>query len=266
MTYKSKAMLVVLSAFAMLAAGCASVTDAVIGGAVSGLSRAAAERAENAVYKRLAPKEQLPPPATPGWNQFMALQAQIVFAYSFAPGGLWISRTGYEPGEYTIFEMTQSDDESAVRIERAFLTREDNGNEWWRVSWNEGEDSWVYEGLVSPEQGELLRLRARDADGNEGEVPVSGETIYMEPTDVSDESIEGATVGQESLTTPAGTFQTDHVEYLATTGEGTIDWWITDQVPGGVVQYQLADQQEGVLWTNTLVERGDNATTELGSF
>jgi len=250
-----------------LLVGCASMTDAVIGGAVSGMSRAVSERAANAVYKKMAPKEKLPPPATPGWNQFMALQAQIVFAYSFSPGGLWISRTGYQPGQYAKFRWTDEEDGSDVLIERAYLKQEDTGNQWWRVSWTEGEDAWVYEALINPSEGDLLRLRAKDADGNEGEVPVQeGTTIFTEPSQPSEESIEGATVGQETVTTPAGTFQTDHVQYMAATGEGNIDWWISEQVPGGVVKYQLTDKEEGTLWTNTLIEDGSNATTVLQSY
>ncbi len=259
------AISVMLLLAGMIFSGCATVTDSLVGGAVEGLSRAVSERAANAVYSRLAPKEKLPPPATPGWNQFMAIQAQIVFTYSFSPGGLWVSTTGYEPGEYTKFTMEQSDEEPVV-IERALLKRTDDGNEWWRVSWSEGEESWVYEGLVNPSDGRLLRLRAKDAEGNEGEVPVSDQTIYSEPSEISEESIEGATVGQESISTPAGTYNTDHVEYMSTTGEGTLDWWITEQVPGGVVKYQLTDAKEGVVWTSTITATGSDATSVLGSF
>ncbi|MEJ2051786.1 MAG: hypothetical protein P8Y60_18495, partial [Calditrichota bacterium] len=211
-----------------LLVGCASMTDAVIGGAVSGMSRAVSERAANAVYKKMAPKEKLPPPKTPGWNQFMTMQAQIVFAYAFAPGGLWISRTGYQPGQYAKFQWKDNENDSGVQIERAYLKKEDTGNQWWRVSWTEGEDAWVYEGLINPSEGELLRLRAKDADGNMGEVPVQeGTAVFTEPSEPSEESIEGATIGKENITTPAGTFNTDHVRYMAATGEGNIDWWIT---------------------------------------
>ncbi len=251
---------------AILMAGCASVTDAVVGGAVEGLSRAASERAANAVYKTLAPKEKLPAPATPGWNQFMAVQAQVIFGYAFAPGGVWVSQTGYQQGEYTQFELVQSDDDSRIVLERALLTQLDNGNQWWRVAWSEGEESWIYEGLISASENALLRLRAQDADGNQGEVPVSGQTIYMEPAELSRESIDGATVGVESISTPAGTFSVDHVRYMPATGEGTLDWWLTNQVPGGVAKYQLSDADDGVVWTSTLIEKGNDATTVLDSF
>src|SRR6056297_359114 len=68
-------------AMLILMSSCSTVANAVVGGAVRGVGRAASERAANAVYKKLAPKEKLPAPATPGWNQFMVAQAQIVFGY-----------------------------------------------------------------------------------------------------------------------------------------------------------------------------------------
>lgn len=246
--------------------GCSTVTHAVVGGAASGLGRAVSEQAEQAMYKRMAPKEQLPPPRTPGWGNFMAMQAQIMFSYSFSIGGLWIGQTGYKPGEWTKFELVEADENTPIVLERAFLKREDNGNEWWRVSWFEDEESWIYEAQFSPTEGRLLRLRGKDADGNEGEIPITGETIYVPPTEVTDESIQGATVGKETITTPAGTFDTDHVVYLATNVEGNIEWWTTDKVPGGVVKYLLKDKEEGVVWTSTLKAKGKDATTVLGSF
>ena len=246
--------------------GCSIVANRLVDGAVSGLGRAASEHAEQAVYRKLAPKEKLPPPSTPGWGQFMSLQAQIVFSYSFSAGGLWLGQTGYEPGEWTKFEIVQADDDTPVILERAFLKKEDNANEWWRVSWSEEDESWIYEALLSPSDGRLLRLRAKDAKGNEGEIPVTGQTIYIPPAEVTEESIEGATVGKENVTVPAGTFNTDHVVYLATTGEGKVEWWITNTVPGGVVKYLLSGKDEGVVWTSNLKAKGEGATTVLGSF
>lgn len=257
-------LLIGLAAVFMLSS-CSRVANAVVDGAVGGLSRAASERAANAVYKKMAPKEKLPPPATPGWNQFMAVQAQVVFNYAFAPGGLWISRQEYQPGEFTKFKMSDNGEESEVIIEKAFLKKLENGNEWWRASWKDGEDTWIYEALLSPSESSLLRLRAKDAEGNEGEVPVTQQNIYMEPTELTEESIEGAKVGEETISTPVGSFNTDHIRYVAG-GGGTLDWWLTPQVPGGVAKYQMVDENEETAWIVTLVEKGDNATTILESF
>jgi hypothetical protein len=53
---------------------------------------------------------------------------------------------------------------------------------------------------------------------------------------------------------------------MAASGEGNMDWWITRQVPGGVVKYQMNDRSEGVVWTSTLIEKGTNAGTQLSSY
>ena len=260
-------LFLVIIFISLIIAGCSSFTGAILGGVESGVSRAAEERVEQALYSRLAPKEQTPPPKTSNWNQFMVTQAQIVFSYSFSAGGLWVGSVGYEPGEWTKFELKPEGD-SPVIMEKAFLKRLDNGNEWWRVSWSDKDVAWVYEALISPKEEKLLRLRAKDADGNEGEIPVTADTptIYNAPAELTEESIEGATVSKETITTPAGTFSTNHVVYLAATGEGEIEWWATNEVPGGIVKYLLRDKEEGVIWNSTLQDKGKEATTILGSY
>jgi len=249
----------------VVAVSCSTVSTAVIGGVQKGVGKAVEERVEQAVYKKLAPKEKLPPPASPQWGQFMALQAQVVFSYTFSAGGYWVGGTGYKPGEYTKFDWI---DEGGTKVilERAFLKKLDDGNEWWRVSWSDEEGNWIYEALLSPSEERMVRLRARDADGNEGEIPLTEEAIYVPPVKVSDESIKGATVGRETVETPAGKFTTDHVVFVAATGEGKVEWWITDSVPGGVVKYLARDNEQKTVWTSILREFGKNAETVLSSY
>lgn len=241
-------------------------TSGVVSGVGNGVGRAASERAEQAAYGRLAPKSQLPAVKTPGWNQFMALHAQIIFSYSFSAGGFWLGTTPYQPGEWTKFEF-KSEEDPAVIIEKAFLKKTDDGREWWRVSWSDSEETWIYEALLTTD-GELLRLRAKDANGNEGEIPVTegSGVIYVPPAELTKESIQGASTGKEDVKTPAGTFNADHIMYMATGGEGQVEFWTTDKVPGGAAKYQITDKEEGAVWTCTLKEMGKDATTILKSF
>jgi hypothetical protein len=235
-------------------------------GGRTGLEDAMYEQAEEGVYRMLAPKEEVPEPSSPRWGQFMAMQAQTVFSYTFSAGGMWMGESVYETGEHTKFELKPREDEPVV-MERAFLKQLDNGNQWWRAAWYDEENTYIYEGLLSPAEQRLLRLRARDPDGNEGEVPVSGNMIYMPPAEVGPESIEGATVGSEKVTTPAGTFQTDHVKFMSMAGGGETEWWITEEVPGGVVKYLYREEgAKGIAWTATLIETGDDAKTILKSY
>jgi hypothetical protein len=112
----------------------------------------------------------------------------------------------------------------------------------------------------------MVRLRAKDPEGNVDEVPVTEDQyVYVAPAEPTEESIEGATVGEERITTPAGTFDTKHVVYSSQTEEGRVEWWINDEVPGGVVKY-MATEEDEELWTSTLIRTGSDATTELDSF
>ncbi len=245
---------------------CSSLTESVIGGAKRGAGQAVEERVAAALYSKLAPKEQTPAPGSTQWGPFMATQAQIIFSYTFTAGGYWLGEEAYKEGEYTKFKWQPTDDEPVI-MEKAFLKRLDDGNEWWRVSWadNDG-DTWIYEALLSPTEEKMIRLRARDVDGNEGEVPLTEESVYVPPAAVSDESIKGATVGREEVKTPAGTFTADHVVFMSSAGEGNIEWWITDKVPGGVVKYIATDNEKKEVWESILTEAGSNAKTILKSY
>jgi hypothetical protein len=250
----------------LLMSACSTVTDAVMGGTERAVGRAVEERVAQAVYARIAPAGDLPPYGGAQWNIFMVSQAQIIFAYSFSAGGYWVGQNEFEPGDYTVFEWTDQESESPVELEKALLKITDDGQQWWRVSWKDEEESWVYEGLLDPEEERMVRLRAKDPEGNVDEVPVTeDQSVYMAPAEPTSESIQGATVGEERITTPAGTFDTEHVVYSSQTEEGRVHWWITDEVPGGVVKYQATEESEE-LWTSTLIRTGSDATTELDSF
>lgn len=205
-----------------------------------------------------------PAAGSAAWNQAMTMQAQIAFTYAFSAGGLWVGEAGYKPGEYTKFRW-EAKGEDSVTMERAFLKKLDDGKEWWRVAWSDEEDTWLWEALLDPESGRVLRMRARDPDGETGEIPVTGDAIYTPPAELTKESVQGATVGSEKVDTPAGAFQARHVVYSAA-GGGKIEWWMTDRVPGGVVKYLFDDGQGRSDWTSSLAEHGKDAKTILGVY
>ena len=262
-------ILLITIAFAVALSGCYSLGDAVFGGLSSGVRKGVSEGTEQQVEQEVAPQTQpsqsKAPPMGPQWNQFMVTQAQMAFNYAFSAGGLWAGQRGYEPGEYTKFRWTMEGDDPLV-MERAYLKELDDGKQWWRVTWEDSEGSWIWEALLDPATSQMVRMRARDADGNEGEVPVSGQAVFMAPAELTQESVQGATVGTKRITVPAGTFKTDHVVYMAATGEGQSEFWLDPQIPGGVVKYLISRKAEGALWSSELVEYGGNADTILKSY
>jgi hypothetical protein len=256
---------------AVALSGC-MLGDAVMGGVSSGVRKGVSSGVEQKVEQEVAPQTQQTqpsqakaPPMGPQWNQFMVMQAQMAFNYAFSAGGLWAGQKDYKPGEYTKFRWTMEGNDP-ITMERAYLKEQDDGKQWWRVSWEDSEGAWIWEALIDPDTSQMVRMRARDADGNEGEVPVSGEAVYMAPAELTEESVQGATVGKEKVTVPAGTFQTDHVVYMAATGEGQVEFWLAPQIPGGVVKYLISQKGEGTVWTSDLVEYGKKATTILNSY
>ncbi len=205
------------------------------------------------------------PSSGPQWNQLMITQAQMAFGFAFSAGGMWAGQVGYKPGEFTKFRWTVEGEDS-IELERAYLKELENGKQWWRVSWKDSEGLWVWESLIDTQNSQMLRMRARDIDGNEGEVPVSGETVYMPATELTRESVQGATVDKGKVDVPAGRFQADHVVYLAGSDGGQIEFWLAPQIPGGVVKYQISQKGEGVLWTSVLSDFGKKAETVLNSY
>lgn len=248
-------------------AGCFVVEETVRTGA-STAGATVGERIGAAVGQQIASAADLPPAGTGQWNQFMVVQAQVLFSYGFSPGGMWPEEATYEEGEWVRFQYEAADDGEAGlnTLERARLTTTEDGNEWWRIQATNEEDTWIYEALIDMEQEEVLRLRSKDPEGNVGEVPVTERTVYHAPQRLTEESIEGATVGQEDVDTPAGRFTTRRVEYTGGAGGGTVTWFLSDEVPGSVVRYRTQEADADEAWIGTLVDYGSDATTVLDSY
>jgi hypothetical protein len=247
-------------------AGC-SVAEQAARTTVGSASEAAGEQVGKAIGQQIASSANLPNAGTAQWNQFMVSQAQVLFNYAFAANGMWPAEANYEAGEWVQYEMRADGEGQAAlqTLERAFLKTTEDGQEWWRVKAQQEGDTWIYEALLDPEQGEVVRLRSKDPEGNVGEVPVTERTVYQEPQQLTEESVEGATVGEESVDTPAGTFAARKVQFQGGMGGGTTTWYLSEEVPGHVVQYRVQGSQ-GEAWISTLADYGSDATTTLDSY
>jgi len=241
---------------------CSVIMDYIIGGAVSGAGKAAGEHAEKAVYENLAPEEKVPAPNSPGWGNFMAVQAQVIFTYTFNTGMQMPAEETYEAGEWTQYEITG---EEVSTLKRALLKTTEEGDQWWQFSWSSDESTWLYEGLLDSETGKMLRLRGKDPDGNVGEIPVSETAVNQSTGGLTEESLEGARVGSEDITIPAGSFTAEKYEFMGGMGGDSVQMWLADEVPGQMVQYRVMSDGEQ-SWKSVLTDYGTGATTELDSF
>jgi len=272
MRVSSKAM--AYGALALSLAGCSTVSSAIggaIGGVNSGVSTAAGNAAAGAVAGN-APAPQPGAPGAPGMGagaytpQMMMYTANIMFAIGFNSGGYWVPGADLTPGQSVTFEFAEHD--HTRRMERAFLTQLPDGKTWYRVKWYSvgGQaDTVTFEAMFSADKSQVLRMRGKAPGQQAGEIPVQQNQgfSWREPTTLTQESLDGATVGTESVTTPAGTFSAKHIRYNMM-GGGTYEWWMATGVPGGVVKYIVGYGSN--TYAQTLVAIANNATTELGSY
>lgn len=199
-----------------------------------------------------------------------------LFAVQYLSGATMFEKD-YAPGDWTKWRITTDDDGDVQETERAFIGRPTDGGEWWRMrtitKHEDGADTVTLEALFKPEPGNeylqrLVRMRAKlpgNPEAQEMIVPQQWTTWNMmgaftgKPTP---ESIEGATVGTESVTTPAGTFSAKHVRFGQ--GGGTLDWWLSDATSGGWIKFSAIDNDKKPQYTMELIGKGTGAKSELG--
>lgn len=180
---------------------------------------------------------------TPEMTQAYAMG---VFAAVYYNGGYCWEGKPYQPGDYTQWEGTHT--VQGDWFEKAFLKREANKQEWWRVRVIENHDGKpeeaVFEALFSApnKSGEqkILRMRAKLPNQTQGaEVPITAKNqdswVLRPSSRLTPASVAGATVGNEQVNVPAGFFKCRHVRFAS--GNGQVDWWLSDAAPGGLVKY-----------------------------
>ena len=249
-------------------AGCSSVIDQAIQSAGRTAGRTVGEAAGRAVGERIVRTY------TP---QFASMYASYMFTYAFTPGGYWIEPTPYRPGDYTKWRFVEDSQPNGSWLEKAFLKKTEEGQEWWRVTMYDAdsEDTVVLEALFDAERTTVLRLRSQFPGEEISEMPVEqGTMVYSRPVTLTPESLQGATVETGSVTVPGGTFTARHVRFGDASTGGTVEWWLVENVPGGVVKYGNSsrtqqEEVEGLSDSNfflDLTEKGSGATTQLNSY
>ena len=260
-------------------AGCGSVVSSAIDTAArrtgEGIGNAVGNRAGAAMNARLAAM----------WGpQMTQFYTGYLFSLAFHSGSYAPAGDLYDQGEWTKWRIVQTGQEGPPpEFERAFLRREADGSEWWRVRYvvmgddgngNMVPDTILLEGKFSPDRSQLVRLRGKmPGDAQANEMPVEENTYgYVEPTALTDESLAGATVGTETVSVPAGSFSARHIRY-GNLGGGTLEWWLNDGVPGEMVKYTTTSAQETTSdgetpdpynYTVELVAHGSGATSATG--
>lgn len=258
---------VLYGAVALSFAGCTTIRSA-MSGATSGAANVAGNAAGNAIARHFIGPTVPGAPAGAMGPQMMTYYANWMFTLAFNSGGYWLPGMDLRPGQSVTFEFASNG--NTQRMQRGYLKTMPDGKQWWRVEWysttTDKPDSVIFEALFSADRSQLLRMRGKTSGQEAGEVPVEQNSgiSWQQPTYLTQESLDAATVGTESVTTPAGTFTAKHIRY-AMMGGGNYEWWEAGNVPGGVVKYVVS--YGGDAYTQTLVAMSNSDTTSvLGSF
>jgi len=227
------------------AAACLSLTAC---SAVDTIDKAVDSATNAAVYGMTGKRSTAQPPANGGAPSPRALHAytMAIFQAVFYQGGYQMAVSDFDVGDYVQWQAKGYGDEGQW-FEKDLLKRLDDGKEWWRVTAHTGKGKTVImEALLSPaDKGvgrKIRRLRVKWPDEEPREVPISeGESARWaleNPRTLTPESYKGLKVGVENVQVPAGSFTADHLSTGAPGQTGTMHWWVTDQVPGGIVKFE----------------------------
>lgn len=198
------------------------------------------------------------PPASAMHSYSMAL-----FQHLFYQGGYNVTQEPFEPGEYVQWEASGM--EQAQWFEKALLKRRDDGSEWWRVAAHSEDGTLILEALFGPAADDgsrkVRRMRVQYPDESPQEVPVSEQDsdqwmLHGHRT-LTEESYQGLKVGTEDIQVPSGSYTADHLRTSHPGRGGTVHWWISDRVPGGIVKYKW--EAEGDHHALSLKDFGSDA-------
>ena len=218
--------------------------------------------------------------AMPGQWTADASWAYVNYMFVMLYGaGANVVDTPYAPGQWTRWHIQAEDQEDRQMIERAFLGSTPDGGEWWRLksitTSREGNrevaDTIVFEGLFKPVADgtqQVVRMRRKmpgDREPSEMLIPQDRSKVNtwgMFESRPTPESLEGATMGTETIRTPAGSFTAKRVRFGNPGGQR--EWWTSNQVPGGWVKYRVTESEGGEEFVMELVAHGTGAKSELG--
>lgn len=175
--------------------------------------------------------------------------AMGMFNLMFYNGGYYLETGGYDVGEWSTWNS--SGVQEADWFQRALLKEHSNGNQWWRVETHSTDESTGEEQVVlmealfsAPDSSggrRVLRMRSQlPGETEPREVPITEDDsrswYFGNTRRLTEESMQGMTVGEEEVEVPAGKFVAKHLQTKGSDGSSH-DWWLNEAVPGGLVKF-----------------------------
>lgn len=199
-------------------------------------------------------------------GMFLTALYPMIFQSMFTAYGYNMEVISYKNGEWTEWNFNSNRKKEMV-MRKAFLTKLDNGQEWWQVQLiNEKKaDDLKFEVLFSAARQSIRRMRQQTGEGQASEVPVT-EGWYSAPMQLTPESLEGSVIKKGvDVEVPAGKFKADLMEFAYMGSEGKVRMWRAKNVPGGVVRVEISHGSKAE-WVTELKGYGTDAKSILGSF
>jgi hypothetical protein len=172
-------------------------------------------------------------------------QFYAFYIYAVYSGGYYWAPESYEPGQGGLWRYTE-DGEDPFFLERVLLDRTAEGDEWWSLTYSDGEgEEYPFEFLLSADK-ELQVLYYRDDSGRVKmydflqEDPEHPYLAQMEEVSYGD--LTAMAEGRETVTVPAGTFKDCYLVHDEN-DEGSFSWWFSPdkKVNGSLVRFVNTD-------------------------
>jgi hypothetical protein len=180
------------------------------------------------------------------YNMFVALYWSTTWM-----SGFWYDDATFVEGQGVRMIQRYRDGRDSEEIEhtRALLRINADGTKWWRFEFDDDEPI-AFEALIDDEL-RLLKIRYLDPGSDRVvEYAPNDPRVWRQTAEASTGSdVEPVRVGSERITVAAGTFNTERYHFR----DDQIDftWWVSDRVPGQIVQYKGqspdADEMTGEL-------------------
>ncbi len=227
------------------------------------------------------PESDAPEPDSPGPGRDLAYSPSVsmfgmIFAQAFYLGGFNAGFEQYREGQGTVWEITYKDNgkPETFTAERALLKVNADNSLWWYIKYEVDEEAFAYEVLVEPDF-EARKIRFKDEEGAVREyVFKSGESgggtaATARIFDLeSDSEYKKYLQGSRPVNTSAGKFNTDYlrVTYMNQGVDAVYEWWVSDEVPGKLVQFKWEDKENKTTLSGELVSIKTGYTTRFNSF
>ena len=192
----------------------------------------------------------------------------MMFNYLFTGYGYQLEFEDYPEGGWTEW---RTDDSGESYMRKALLKKLDNGQEWWQIilkgDFDDSEERYIAEILFSEGREAIVRMREKIGENEALEKPVS-EGWYNTPQKLTQESMEGALSERSvSVSVPARTFTADLLNFGVAPGISLRMWRVSaDEIPGAIVKYEYAEEEERESSTMELVDFGTDAASLLESY